>query len=157
MYLQEFEKNGIFNEVTHILAGFIYGMTTENHLTELEACYSGGTLMEHEIVKSISDFKHGGWNDITQGVLQLIIVALQLPQELHTCENMQDDISAIESWANNFTDVSSLVPKLTKHFLLHKKAIFADIDTLKADMAAEEYFQVGVEAADIVTILLPIA
>ena len=70
---------------------------------------------------------------------------------------MQDDLSEIESWAHNFTDVSSLVPELTRHFLVHKKAIFADIDTLKTDFAAEEYFAVGVEAADIATILLPIA
>ena len=70
---------------------------------------------------------------------------------------MGDDLSAISAWAKEFTDVSALVPKLTKHFLLHKKAIFADVADLKADMAAEEYFKVGVEAADIATILLPIA
>ena len=156
-YLTEFEKNGILHEVTHILAGFIYGMTQENHLTELEACYTGGTDLEHEVLKSISDFKHGGWDHITQGALQLAIVALQLPEELHTCEGMGDDLTEIETWAKGFTHVSTLVPELTKHFLIHKKAIFADIGTLKTDMAAEEYFQVGVEAADIATILLPIA
>lgn len=156
MYLTEFEKNGIVHEVTHILAGFIYGMTKDNHLTELEACWGGGVEMEHEVLKSISDFKRGGWDNITQGVLQLLIVALQLPQELHTCEGMQDDLAAIGTWAHGFTQVSTLIPEVTRHFLVHKKAIMADIGTLKTDMAAEEYFAVGVEAADIATILLPI-
>ena len=132
-------------------------MTTENHLTELESCWTGGIELEHEVLKSISDFKHGGWDPITQGVLQLLIVALQLPQELHTCTSMEDDLKAIEAWGKQFTDVSALVPELTKHFLIHKKAIFADIDTLKVNLSAEEYFQVGVQAADIATILLPIA
>jgi len=156
-YLTEFEKNGVFEEVTHLLAGFIYGMTKENHLTELQACWTGGVELEHGILKSISDFKQGGWNPITQGVLQLLIVALQLPQELHTCTHMSDDLSAIEDWGKQFTEVSSIVPKVTKHFLVHKKAILADVSDLKADMAAEEYCKAGTEAADIATILLPIA
>jgi len=39
--------------VNHILAGFIYGMTTDNHLTEIEACYTGATEMDHELTKAI--------------------------------------------------------------------------------------------------------
>ena len=155
-YLADFEKNGIVHEVTHILAGFIYGITENNHLTELEACYSGGHEMEQEIVKAVHDFKHGGWDSITQGVLELLIVALQLPQELHTCKSMSDDLTAIQTWAQGFTDIKSLVPAVTKHFLFHKAEIEADIGVLKTDMSSQEYFQVGVEAADIVTILLPI-
>ena len=134
-YLEEMETNGIVGEVTHILAGFIYGMTTDNHLTELEACYAGSHDMEQEIVKSISDFKRGGWDNIVQGVLQLLLVALQLPQELHTCENMQDDLAMIEAWGHKFTEIGSLVPQLSKHFLFHKAEIFSDINTLKTDFS----------------------
>lgn len=45
-YLADFEKNGIATEITHILAGLVYGLTEDNHLTELEACYAGGHEME---------------------------------------------------------------------------------------------------------------
>jgi len=155
-YLTEFEKNGLFHEITHILAGFIYGMTKDNHLTEIEACYCGGTEMEHEIMKGIQDFKNGGWDNITQGVLEIALAALQLPQELHTCENMGDDLAAIGAWGKNFTDIKSLVPTVTKHFLFHKAEIEADISVLKTDLSSEEYFMVGVEAAEIATTLLPI-
>lgn len=68
---------------------------------------------------------------------------------------MSDDISTIEAWAKNFADVKSLAPTLTKHFLLHKKAIEADIATLKTDANDQEWFATGEEIADIVTILLP--
>ena len=51
--------------INHILAGFIYGMTTDNHLTEIEACYTGATEMDHELTKAIQDFKAGGWDYIT--------------------------------------------------------------------------------------------
>ena len=59
--------------VNYLLAGFIYGMTEQNHLTEIEACYAGGSEMEKEIVTAIGDFKKGGWNNITQGVLEVLL------------------------------------------------------------------------------------
>lgn len=62
--------------VNYLLAGFIYGMTESNHLTELESCYTGGAEMEQEIVKAIADFKTGGWDTITQGVLEVVLAAL---------------------------------------------------------------------------------
>ena len=37
-------------DFNHLLAGFIYGMTTQNHLTEIEACYTGASEMEQELV-----------------------------------------------------------------------------------------------------------
>ena len=57
------------HDINHLLAGFIYGMTTENKLTEIEACYQGGAEMEKELTTAIADFKAGGWNYITQGCL----------------------------------------------------------------------------------------
>ena len=57
------------HDFNHLLAGFIFGMTTENKLTEIEACYQGGAEMEKELATAIADFKAGGWNHITQGCL----------------------------------------------------------------------------------------
>ena len=44
-----------------------------------------------------------------------------MPQEVNTCENMPDDLSAIESWATIFTNKTKLISTVTKHYLLHKK------------------------------------
>ena len=33
----------------HFLGGLIYGMTAENHLQEIEACYTGAEMMYPEI------------------------------------------------------------------------------------------------------------
>jgi len=102
-------------------------MTTTNHLTELESCYTGGVKMEQELVTAIADFKAGGWNYITQGCLNLVLVGLQVPQELNTCESMQDDLSAIAEWASIFTDETALIAKVTKHYLLHKNEVTEDL------------------------------
>lgn len=112
--------------------------------------------MYHELLKAISDFKHGGWDSITQGVLEILLVVTQLPLVLGSCKNMGDDLALIETWGKQFTDVKSLIPSVTKHFLFHKGEIEADIATLKSHAAADEWFKTGVEVADIVTILLPI-
>lgn len=140
--------------VNYLLAGFVYGMTTQNHLTEIEACYAGGSEMEKEIVTAIGDFKKGGWDNITQGVLEILLAGLQAPQEFNTCSNMQDDIQAIADWASIFTNKTKLVSTVTRKFLLHKAQITADIQTLEADFAAEEYFKAGEEAATLATDLL---
>ena len=81
------------------IAGFVYGMTGDNHLTEIEACYAGGELMAQEIETGVADIKKGGWNYDTQAALNFGLVALQIPQALNTCENMDEDIAAIEAWA----------------------------------------------------------
>jgi hypothetical protein len=109
------------------IAGFVYGMTGENHLEEIETCYQGGDLMFEEIEFAISKVTGDGWDDITQGALEFAIVALQIPQVLHTCKGMGDDIQAIEEWASIFKDPATLVATVTKHFALHRKAIKADI------------------------------
>ena len=74
------------------VAGFVYGMTGDNHLTEIEACFTGGELMVSEIETGVADIKKGGWDNDVQAALEFAIVALQVPQALNTCKGMTDDI-----------------------------------------------------------------
>ena len=63
-------------DAADFLAGFVYGMTGDNHLTEIEACYTGGELMAKEIETGIADIKKGGWNNDTQAALNFGLAAL---------------------------------------------------------------------------------
>lgn len=51
--------------VPKFLAGFLFGMTTENHLQEIESCYTGGEIMYHEINWALEVIHKGGWDNIT--------------------------------------------------------------------------------------------
>ena len=62
--------------VADFVAGFMFGMTGDNHLTEIEACYQGGEVMLPEIESGIADFKSGGWNNDVQGVMQFGLAIL---------------------------------------------------------------------------------
>lgn len=84
--------------------------------------------------------------------LELFVYHFQL--DVAPCTMMGDDIAAIESWANIFKNPTELVATATKHYLLHKRAVTADIAAMKADWAASSFFATGKDAADLLTVLV---
>ena len=140
--------------VPDFIAGFVYGMTGDNNLTEIEACAQEVPFMASEIETGIADIKSGGWNNDVQAALQFALVALQIPQALNTCENMQDDIQAIESWASIFTNPAELAKKASTHYALHRKQVKADIGALEGDWNSQLYFKAGADLADLMTLVV---
>ena len=53
-----------------------------------------------------------------------------------------------------FTDPTALVATVTKHYLLHKKQINADIDAVEADYAVGDWWQCGVDTAALANIAI---
>lgn len=43
--------------VPEFVAGFVYGMTGDNHLDEIQTCISGGEILATEIESAITDIK----------------------------------------------------------------------------------------------------
>ena len=140
--------------IPDFVAGFVFGMTGDNKLTEIEACYQGGELMAQEIETGIADIKLGGVDNDIQAGLQFALAALQIPQALSTCESMGDDLSAIEDWASIFKNPSKLATKVGLHYATHKTAVKADISTLETDWDSAQYFAAGQALADVATILI---
>ena len=75
--------NGIANfdamAIPDVLAGFIYGMTGDNDLTELEACYQGSVEINTMLQLAIDDLKKGGTDNDIQAALEFSLVALMFP------------------------------------------------------------------------------
>ncbi len=61
--------------IPDFVAGFIYGMTGDNHLSEIEACFQGTDLMYQEIETGIADIKHGGTDYDIQAALEFALAA----------------------------------------------------------------------------------
>lgn len=101
-------ENGKIMGAADFVAGFVYGMTTDNDLTALEACFTteeqSAMLMYSEIEAGIADIHVGGWDHDVQAAFEFGLVALQIPQLLHGCAGVSTDISAIEAWAAIFKD-----------------------------------------------------
>merc|ERR1712045_951305 len=63
-------------------------------------------------------------------------------------------LTEMEAWAQVFKQPKSLATTVAKHYLLHKKAVTADITAVRADWDNKSYFSVGKDAADLVTVLV---
>ena len=125
-------------------AGFIYGMTGDNHLTEIQACYQGGEELETDVKDAIAQIKSGKY---IKGFKELSGIVGEFKSALSTCENMDDDLHAIESWATIFTKPVELIETLGKHWLFHGKTIKEDLGKEKTDWDADKYFEAGVDIA----------
>jgi len=140
--------------IPDFVAGFVYGLTGDNNLTEIEACYQGGEVMAAEIEAGIADIKIGGTDHDIQAGLQFALAATQIPIALNTCEGMTDDLNAIAAWASVFKDPAALAKKLAFHYARHKAEITADITTLESDWDTQKYFDAGKDLADIATLAI---
>lgn len=136
--------------VPDFVAGFLYGWTGDNHLTEVEACWTsdlpivgdlrsaGEELLNLHFIKSIELFEKAVFN-------------LQIAME--PCHNMQDDLAALKAWSAIFKEPAHLLEDVSVHWELHKHAIKGDIETTETDWAAGEYFKSGESTAAAFTLL----
>jgi len=106
--------------VPDFVAGFVFGMTGDNHLTEIEACYQGGTDVVSDVQKAVTKIESGSY---IAGFAEIGLIINEFPSTLTTCKNMDDDIKAIESWATIFTEPEVLAKTLSKNWLLHRRTI----------------------------------
>lgn len=130
------------------VAGFIYGLTGDNHLTEIEQCITGGQGLADDAEAALAKIKSG---EFIKGAEAIGKVVNEFPDALVNCESMGDDLAAIEDWAKIFTEPKALAEKASKNWLLHHRAIKEDIANEEAAWDAEQYFQAGLDAAMAVT------
>ena len=135
--------------VPDFVAGFIYGMTGDNHLTEVEACFQGGEQIVTDAQTAVSDFTSGNY---FKGIKDAGTVWNEVGGAMTTCKGMDDDIKAIESWATIFTEPTKLASTVGKHWLFHGTQIKADFAKEQSDWAAKSYFDAGKDIADALTL-----
>ena len=104
-----------------LVAGVVLGLTAENHLEELTTCINGGELIVYEIEKGIEDLKEGGIDNYLLAVFEFALIYEQFGPALSDCENMQDDLRAIEEWGKIFLDLKHLSEKITYNYVRHRK------------------------------------
>ena len=130
--------------VPDFVAGLVYGLTGDNHLTEIEACYNSSIDLGQEALDALGELKNHKWIASARdfyGVFNDFSVALG------TCENMQDDIAEIQQWATIFTQPEHLAKVAAKNWALHRKTIKADIAKEESDWSAGNYFDAGIDTA----------
>jgi len=135
--------------VPEFIAGFMFGMTGDNNLTEIEACYQGGDQIVKDSQTAIGDFKSGKY---FQGIKDAGTVWNELHSAMSTCQGMSDDVAEIEAWAQIFTQPTTLASTVAKNWLFHSKKIKADISQEESDWSSQNYFSAGKDVADALTL-----
>ena len=136
------------------VAGFIYGLTGDNNLDEIEKCFTGGQTLVTDAEAALADIKSGKFLD---GVKDVGKIINDLPDSLDNCKgkNLNDDITAIEDWAKVSTDPATLAKKVSKNWLLHGTEVKKDIADEEADWSSGAYFNAGKDAAAAIDRLVP--
>ena len=134
--------------IPDFVAGFIYGMTGDNNLAEIETCMESGENIYSEITKAFTDIENG---DYIQGIMQIGYLITEFPSELSQCQNMDKDINAIEQWATIFTEPVQLAETVAKNFFLHNAEIVQDISFCEGDWDEGRYFDSGNDFAAMLT------
>ena len=137
--------------VPPFVAGFVWGLAKEDKLLEIQACITGAEVLAPKLEFALNKVEEGGQNNDMQALMELGIVALQLPTVLVGCEHMTEDITAIKVWAQIFKDSAALKKKVTKNLVLHGIAIHADIKNAKQEWSDDEYYKAGITVADLLT------
>jgi hypothetical protein len=96
----------------------------------------------------------GGTDFDLQAAINFTLAALNVPVMLNSCENIGDDLHALENWAKIFEEPEKLSKTISKNYLLHRKAIKEDIASFKSDWATQDYFKAGINVADLLTLAI---
>ena len=138
--------------IPDFVAGFIFGLTGDNQLTEIEQCYSGGQGIVDDAQAALSDIKAG---EFIKGAEAIGKVVGEFPDALANCKNMDDDLNAIEDWAKVFLEPATLAKKVSKNWLLHGRKVKKDIAQEEADWSSSDYFDAGKDTAAAIELLVP--
>lgn len=138
--------------IPDFVAGFIYQLTGDNKMTEIEQCWTGGEGMVEDAEAALADIKAGHY---IKGAQDIYKVVQEFSPALANCKNMGDDIAKIEAWAEVFTHPGTLTKELSKNWLLHHKKVKADIAQEKTDWSAKKYFDAGKDTGAAIEILVP--
>ena len=140
--------------IPDFIAGFIYGMTGDNHLEEIEGCFDAGQDLVTDAQEAVAELKAG---HLISGLGKVGEALEQLESSVDTCQGMDDDIAAIKEWAVIFKDPAKLAKVAGKNWLFHGVEIKKDLAEEQDDWAAGNWFDAGEDTADaLVTLLGPI-
>lgn len=137
-------------EVPDFIAGFLYGWTGDNNLTEVEACYNSDLPIFEDLKTSVDELFHG---HVIKAAEKFEKAVFNLQIAMEPCQNMSNDIHALKAWSQEFKEPAHLVEVVGLHWELHKHKIESDLADVKADFALGEYFKAGESAADAFTLL----
>merc|ERR1711893_392105 len=84
----------------------------------MQACYAGTQPLFNYVSNALQDIEH---LHLVKALKNLEAFVYHFQMDVAPCTHMGDDVAAIEQWAAQFKNPTSLISSATKHYLFHKK------------------------------------
>ena len=137
------------DDVINFTAGLFEGLIDKNDLPELQACMTDTTEIGNEITIAVDDFEKGDSTSIINGVEEMILVSQQFPTAFADCTTISDDVTAIENYFAQFSDISQASQIIFMNVLKNFTKIGVDVGSLETDFDSGNYYQAGEDMASV--------
>ena len=131
--------------IPEFTAGLIFGLTGDNHLDEIQHCMQVDQPLIDQAVSALDDFKH---LHAISGLKHVGAIFWALPDAFDACSGMDDDIAAIQEWADIFHHPVRLTNEVSSNWLKHGSKIKKDIAKQQKDWHKGEWYKSGDKMAD---------
>ena len=93
-------------------------------------------------------------HDWTRATITGLRLNKEIENSLTACQNLDGDLARIEAWGEIFTDPARLSKTVLKNWALHQWGINKAQNQLSQDWEACDFFDAGVDTADILVLLI---
>ena len=141
------------NGVQLFAGGLVDGLIMKDNLPELQKCLGDVKTVAPDVQKIVNELAKGDLSDVIAGIKDAVALIQALPTDFKQCENVQDDLTKLKTWGNEFITPEGEI-KIAENVMANWANIQTDIGTINSDMQSEQYVEAGETAADVVIIAL---
>merc|ERR1711998_468418 len=137
------------NDVEEFVMGLMEGLIQKDSLPEIQKCMKNTSTVATEVNKIVNEMSAGTMQAIIQGVKDLATLIQELPTDLKDCENIQDDVSKITKWGQQFISPTGL-GHIVENVMANWSSIQQDIGAIQAHIKGSQYEMAGESTADVI-------
>ena len=137
-------------------AGLIFGFTGNDHKAELEGCMTDLQPLADSAMAALADLKALHFVSFIQDLGDIIWM---LPDAVSSCGELTDlqaDIQVMLDWAEQLKQPVKAFKTASMNWLFHGVQIKANIAKEEADWASEDYYNAGIDSANVLLGLVPL-
>lgn len=138
-------------DVENFLNGLFTGLVQDDNLSHIQTCLKDVKDVKAEMTEAVTDFEKKDIADIIAGA-QVVYKLLQgINVDIADCKGMEVDAARIQKWSEIFKDPQQLVQTIFGNAMANMSGLKADIERLPIDVQGDDYKDLGMDVADIMT------
>ena len=138
-------------ELEAFIGGLFLGLVQDDHLDTITKCLKDEATLQNEMTEAIADFEKKDLMSIIAGVKLIGDMMTQIEGDITDCKGMDADAKRIEAWAEIFKHPTELVETVLSNAMTNRQGLAIDITQISTDAASNDFKDMGLTVADIIT------